>query len=142
MEFSGRNLRGDTFFDEIGGTDLVGANFSDANLSGSYMVKLDLSKANFTNADLTDAALDYSNLSGAYFIGTNLTGASLCYTNLTGALFRFCIFDEANFRGATFPNGRRPRSAIEKWSDHYTEHGRVDSRFDFEDDSFEGLFEI
>jgi hypothetical protein len=70
-------------------------NLSNANLSGSYLVNVNLaganlSSANFKNsvligANLTRANLSNGNFSGANFSGANLSGANLTNINLKGA---------------------------------------------------------
>ncbi len=69
---------------------LVGANLSDANLSGTELSYADLtganlSSANLLGADLKSANLDYANLQHANLYGTDLSGAFLDYADLSGA---------------------------------------------------------
>ena len=71
----------DTVIEAIkNGTNLSGANLSDANLSGA-----DLRDANLRYANLSGADLRYANLSGADLRGANLSDANLSGANLSDA---------------------------------------------------------
>ncbi len=64
------------------GSDLVGCDFTDLNLSGDDFDGADLAAANFTDANLTDASLTNADLTYDTFTdvtldGADLTGASL-----------------------------------------------------------------
>ena len=103
--FSGANFSGATITDaEINpvmgrdgpvspnsGTGL-GANFTDANLSGSA-VTANLTSATFVNADLGGTpnspyfSFSESNLTDANFSGADLAGAQIVLSNLSGANF-------------------------------------------------------
>ncbi len=76
----------------------MGANLTDASLTGAYLMF----------ADLTDAYLTGANLMGAYLTGANLTGA-----NLVGA--RHLTQDQLNWacirkdgRPPNLPKGLKP----------------------------------
>jgi uncharacterized protein YjbI with pentapeptide repeats len=65
--------------------DLVGANFSRANLYEANLHGANLSRANLYEANLHGANLSRANLSGADLIGANLQGANLQEADLQGA---------------------------------------------------------
>ena len=67
-----------------------------AELSGAFLVEVDLSGIDLTGANLSGAALGGANLTGANLTGANLTGAALPGVNLTGA-----NLTGANLTGAT-----------------------------------------
>ena len=110
-DFSGANIR-DLFADTfdiphmeptpLSEYNLVGANFTNANLwntdfTGAELVAADLIgadliRANFSGSDLeetdfTNAKLWIANLTGAKFLGANLTNAELDEAELDGANF-------------------------------------------------------
>ena len=60
--------------------NLMGANLSDADLSGAYLGEANLAGANLSNSDLYSTYLSFANLTGA-----NLTGSELIQTDFTEA---------------------------------------------------------
>ena len=92
----GTDLRGANLSDaNLGGADLRGANLSDAYLRGANIRYADLSGANLCCANLGGA-----NLRGANIGGANLCGANLCCANLGGANLRCANLGDANLCGA------------------------------------------
>jgi uncharacterized protein YjbI with pentapeptide repeats len=95
----------------------TGANFTGANLDGSYLYIADFSSANLTGATLNGSffgitVLAGATVNGATFAGTNMGGATytldqLKVANLNGAIFDqqtfgFMDFSGINFSGASF----------------------------------------
>jgi len=66
----------------LGGRDMRGADFQNANLSGAV-----LTKANLSGADLGDAVLLNANMKGAVLAGANLKGAKMDGAKLDDAKF-------------------------------------------------------
>jgi uncharacterized protein YjbI with pentapeptide repeats len=121
--FSGRNLIESDFAGVIAqkrkfeGSALRGANFSDADLTGSSFKASDMRTANFDGTNLTDCnfyALDLSGasfrqsilvrtnfnasgLDGAKFADVKLTNVKLTATDLRKVVFENCIFDGMDF---------------------------------------------
>ena len=58
-------------------TNLIGADFSGADLSKTVLVGADLSRVNLSKANLTEADLTGADLSGASLIEANLNKANL-----------------------------------------------------------------
>ena len=75
---------------------LSGAILRGANLIGANLIGADLSGANLSGANLSGASLSFANLSGANLIGTDLSGASLSVADLSGA-----SLSDANLSGAS-----------------------------------------
>ena len=71
------------------------ANFSDADLDGSYFVNADLKYAFFGRARLTNVDLTGADLTNADLTDADLTGATLTGTILTNAILK----------GAKMPTG-------------------------------------
>jgi hypothetical protein len=65
--------------------DLTGANLFKANLTGADLSHADLTTASFVKANLTDADLEYADLKYASLWNADLTGADLTGANLTDA---------------------------------------------------------
>jgi uncharacterized protein YjbI with pentapeptide repeats len=77
-------------------SQLRGANFSNADLSGTLLRGMDLSNANLSGA----------NLQGAILIGARLVRADLSYADLKGAVVTQTDISYANLKGArNFPSG-------------------------------------
>jgi hypothetical protein len=118
----------------LGGRDMRGADFQNANLSGAVLVKANLSErpmekrtlvtnfedanlrradfsganlhmANFTSAYLRESNLSGADLSEAVLINANLKGAVLAGTNLKGAKTDGAKWDDAKFCKTTMPDG-------------------------------------
>lgn len=93
-------------------TNLVGRDFSKADLEGAVFVSAEMREANFAGANLTNAILTKGNLLGANLTGANLEGAlvdrvTLYKADLTNAILVAAtlsrtIFDEAIITGADF----------------------------------------
>ncbi len=98
---AGANLVGSQFSGaDLRGVNLVGADLSRADLSLADLRGVRLQRANFTEADLMDADLRSANLTdanlrSAFLWDANLEGANLRRTNLRNG-----ELDEANLRGA------------------------------------------
>ncbi len=90
-DFSGLDLHGVKFrgHNSALGTNLRGADFSEANLSGADFYDSILDEVDFTGADLTDANLNWA----------DLRNATLQDVNVTGASFSRCDFTEAKMAG-------------------------------------------
>ncbi len=102
--------------------DFAGANFNEANLSGSTLDGLDLadssavaadfSSSTLIGSDLRRANLTGSNFTGANLAGANLTGAVLTNVNLTGADLSGALVSSATFTAATWANTVCPDGVI------------------------------
>jgi uncharacterized protein YjbI with pentapeptide repeats len=90
-DFSGLDLRHVNFrgHNSALGTNLRGADFTDANLTGADFYDSILDGADFTGADLTDAYLNWA----------SLRSATLQNVQVTGASFSRCNFAEAKMAG-------------------------------------------
>jgi hypothetical protein len=76
------------------------ADFSQANLSGSYAPFLSAKNANFGQANLSGAVLLAGDLAGTRFDGADLSGAVLAFADLRGASFRGAKLQNAHLVGA------------------------------------------
>jgi uncharacterized protein YjbI with pentapeptide repeats len=86
-----------------------------ANLSGCYLARANLSNATATNANasgaylvsatLTGANLSQANFTGAVISGANLTGANLALTTLRGAKLDGATLTGVTWSGTTCPDG-------------------------------------
>jgi esterase/lipase superfamily enzyme len=76
--------------------------FSNANLSGSNMARLDFSRARFDGANLSGATLTDSNFSGARFDRADLSRSTLAEANFAGARLLDANLSEVDARGAVF----------------------------------------
>ena len=95
---------------DFSNTDLSGANLSGADFTGAYLFRANLSGADLIGANLFGADFTRANLSGANFtgadftdanlFGADLTRADLTLVNLTGANFTDVNLTRANFTGA------------------------------------------
>ena len=86
-DFSGLDLHGVNFrgHNSALGTNLRGADFTEANLSGADFYDSILDEADFTGANLTDANLNWADLRNATLQDVNVTGASFSRCNVTEA---------------------------------------------------------
>jgi hypothetical protein len=98
----------------LGGRDMRGADFQNANLSGAVLVKANLGErpmekrtlvsnfedANLRRADFSGANLHLANFTGAYLREANLTGADLGDAVLQNANFKGAVLAGANLKGA------------------------------------------
>jgi uncharacterized protein YjbI with pentapeptide repeats len=75
---------------------LRGADLTEADLSGAFMMRIDLDEAN-----LTRAQLDGADLTDAYLPRADLTDADLSNANLRLADLRGADLEDANLEGAT-----------------------------------------
>jgi len=82
--------------------ELVGADFSGANLEGVDLSGANLDGANFSKANLRDANFSGASLVGANFFMANLACANLAGANLEGANFQGADIECANLRGAKY----------------------------------------
>jgi len=118
----------------LGGRDMRGADFQNANLSGAVMAKSNLAErpmekrtlvtnfedanlrrtdlsganlhlANFTNAYLREANLTGADLSDAVLLLSNMKGAVLAGANLKGAKMDGAKLDDAKFCKTVMPDG-------------------------------------
>ena len=69
----------------LSGTDLIGANLREANLSGADFSHADLTFANLIGSDLKGTNIKNASLNWVKLKGANLSGKDLSKTNLTGA---------------------------------------------------------
>jgi hypothetical protein len=76
---------------DLRGSDLIGANLSDADLRGTNLSRANLCESDLSEADLSIADLRESDLSGVNLIRADLRKITLCNTNIDGA--RFCPSD-------------------------------------------------
>jgi hypothetical protein len=82
----------------------IGADLTDANLSGA-----DLTGANLSTADLNSANLSSANLSGANLIGANLDNANLSGVNLIGTkLSGVTVINQSQLDRACGANAKLP----------------------------------
>jgi Pentapeptide repeats (8 copies) len=118
----------------LGGRDMRGADFQNANLSGALLAKSNMGErpmekrtlvtnfedanlrrtdfsganlhmANFTNAYLREANLSGADLSDAVLLNANMKGAVLAGTNLKGAKMDGAKLDDAKFCKTVMPDG-------------------------------------
>lgn len=103
----------------LSGADLVlidylqGVDLTEANLSNTALMRIDLAeaglrRANLSEADLTSTNLQQADLSGADLSGANLEGADLSGANLEGAegvTIEELEEQAGSLEGATMPNG-------------------------------------
>ncbi len=90
------------------GVDWSGCDLTGANLSGANLKDAVLAGANLTNADLSGANLKDAILTDVVLTDVVLTGANLSGAILTGALGVPLNSDQANWIGATCPDGFGP----------------------------------
>ena len=89
----------DTFWEDLEGVHLEGANLNysvlkranlrHAKLQRANLVDTNLKKANLERASLHDTNFRKANLEGASFVGANLMGAKLGFANIQGASLMF-----------------------------------------------------
>jgi len=118
----------------LGGRDMRGADFQNANLSGAVLTKANLSErpmekrtlvtnfedanlrrtdlsganlhlANFTNSYLREANLSGADLGDAVLLNANMKGAVLAGANLKGAKMDGAKLDDAKFCKTVMPDG-------------------------------------
>ena len=93
---------------EFSGAELMAAFFQNANVSNASFSHANLPKANFKNANLIDtkfikANLEEANLAGANFTNADFTGANLEYARIENA-----DFTDADFLGAYLTDANLP----------------------------------
>jgi uncharacterized protein YjbI with pentapeptide repeats len=101
--FNKADLRGVRLPTSVG--DLVGADFSQVNLSNTQLMHVNLTGikmtgANMRGAFLSDANLTNADLSGAILIGATIENAKLIDTNLTNANMQGVSLRGSDLRGA------------------------------------------
>jgi len=84
---------------------LDGVDLSNQNLTKARMSDANLTNANLAGAKLVRAELSMADMRGANLSGANLRGANLQGANLEGADLSNTSLREANFSGATMPDG-------------------------------------
>jgi hypothetical protein len=98
----------------LGGRDMRGADFQNANLSGAVLAKANMGErpmekrtlltnfedANLRRADFTGANLHMANFTNAYLREANLTGADLGDALLVNANMKGAVLSGANLKGA------------------------------------------
>ena len=98
----------------LGGRDMRGADFQNANLSGAVMAKANMGErpmekrtlvtnfedANLRRTDFTGANLHMANFTNAYLREANLTGADLSDSVLNSANMKGAVLSGANLKGA------------------------------------------
>jgi hypothetical protein len=98
----------------LGGRDMRGADFQNANLSGAVLVKANMGErpmekrtlvtnfedANLRRTDFTGANLHMANFTNAYLREANLTGADLSDSVLNSANMKGAVLSGANLKGA------------------------------------------
>ena len=98
----------------LGGRDMRGADFQNANLSGAVLVKANMGErpmekrtlvtnfedANLRRADLSGANLHMANFTNAYLREANLSGADLSDAVLLNANMKGAVLNGANLKGA------------------------------------------
>lgn len=101
IEFERADLS-NTFIDKINlsSANLTGVNFSRAHLFHAILKDADLTEANLREADLAGADLNGAHLVEANLRGTNLNRANLIETDLRGADLREAKLKEAQLQGA------------------------------------------
>ncbi|GGX16788.1 pentapeptide repeat-containing protein [Streptomyces chartreusis] len=83
---------------DLSQADLTGADLSQANLTGANLRQANLTSVNLGDAILTSAKLVGADLTDAYLANANLTGADLSQADLTRA-----HMSGANLNGASLP---------------------------------------
>lgn len=106
---------------DLGGANLGGVDFSDADLSGADLGDAHLGGADLGDADLSDVSFDGANLAGADLSGAELDGADFTGANLKGANLVETDLDGATLAGANLKDARltkRDEEATEssRWS--------------------------
>jgi uncharacterized protein YjbI with pentapeptide repeats len=86
LDLSDSNLSLADFETGKPGSPLIGANFTNADLKGNFLVGIDFTNAFLNNANLAGANLTAANFSGAVLTGADLTGANLGGANLSGTI--------------------------------------------------------
>ena len=96
---------------KLNDSNLAGVNFSSANLLNSRLRNANLPSANFFDVNLRYAILSGANLSGAYLLNADLFYVSFLDANLSGADLSGAInvgyaytWSGANLYGATLPD--------------------------------------
>lgn len=90
---------------DLSESDFSGLNLSSARLPLFVAINTNLSGADFSKADLTGALLRGANLSHANLSGANLWEADLSKANLSGANLREADLSRAQLRGAILDDG-------------------------------------
>ncbi len=86
---------------DLSKTNLIGADFSYAQLANADLSGSNLNKVDFSHADLSGADLTESHLSGAHFEMANLTRADFGKTHVEGAHFDGADVSGADLSSAT-----------------------------------------
>jgi uncharacterized protein YjbI with pentapeptide repeats len=112
---------------DMSGSSLIGSDLTKANLtcfyrstnsrigvcaklSGTYLMRANLSSANLSSANLSSANLYGANLYGANLSGANLSGANLISANLNGANLNGANLNGANLNGANLSGANLQRA--------------------------------
>jgi hypothetical protein len=90
-----------SYFLNLEGAGLAGADLAGARLFGIDLIHADLSGANLVGADLWDAALICADLSGARLHGATLSRANFCDADLSGADLSKALLWDADLTHAT-----------------------------------------
>jgi Pentapeptide repeats (8 copies) len=85
---------------DLSGTNLRGAQLTEARLEGAILHKADLDRALLWKADLKGAILVEAHLKGAMLLGANLEGAALWKADLEGAVLWKADLKRANLAEA------------------------------------------
>lgn len=105
--FDGSSLIGANLDDAIlSGASFVGTNFTDATLIMAEMTDATFTGARFSRSNLQDVRALNSDFIGASFIAANLAGADFSNSKLNQATGLGTNANEAQWQGATCPNGR------------------------------------
>jgi uncharacterized protein YjbI with pentapeptide repeats len=107
-EVQNANLQGQEIIEEIDipgseetqGANLQGADLSNANLLGVYLLWANLKQANLRGANLMGTYLSWANLAGANLQGADIRGANLQGANLEKANLQQANLKKANLQGA------------------------------------------
>lgn len=100
-DYSGKNLT-DSNFTTLPANALVGANFSNAILSGAQFQNVNLTNANFTGAIMRRSAKGVTDLSGTQLDHTCFQQAQMDSANLQFAVFKATNFSSASLLAANF----------------------------------------
>lgn len=100
---------------DLRGTEIIGANLSNADLSGSDFSETELVNVGFSNSDLTSANFSKTVIKNSDFIRATLIG-----TKFNGSKVEECDFTEADFSGADLSDADLSNSDL-CYADNLTE---------------------
>jgi len=113
-DFSGLDLSGVSFRGRYRatGTNLRGADFTDANLTGADFGDSILDGTEFTGADLTNASFRHASMRNVTLKNVNVTGTSFYASNLTEAKMAGIDLSQGKIGGAQFGDANLSGSTL------------------------------